>query len=194
MREIVPGVQTWAWLSPRFGYDFNGYYLPEHRLAIDPVEIPDEVLDQLAARGVERIALTNRNHFRDAAKLSARTGARVAVHAADRGFVESKGVAVAEALEAGGRIGPFVILAAPGKSPGEVALHWPARRLLLIGDACVGPAPGRLGLLPDAVIDDKPRLLESLRELAALDVDTLLLGDGHSILSGARAALQALVG
>jgi glyoxylase-like metal-dependent hydrolase (beta-lactamase superfamily II) len=194
MREIVPGVLTWTWLSPRFGYDFNGYYLPEERLAIDPVELPPEVLDELAARGVERIALTNRNHFRDAAKLSQRTGARVAVHDADRAFVESKGVAVAEALSPGGRVGPFEILAAPGKSPGEVALHWPARRLLLIGDACVGPAPGRLGLLPDAVIDDKPRLYESLRQLATLDVDTLLLADGHSLLGGARAALEALVG
>jgi glyoxylase-like metal-dependent hydrolase (beta-lactamase superfamily II) len=75
-----------------------------------------------------------------------------------------------------------------------VALHWPERRLLLVGDACVGRAPGVLGLLPTAVIDDLPRLHASLRRLAALDLEALLVGDGHSILTGASAALRALAG
>ncbi len=25
MREIISGVYTWSWLSPKHGYDFNGY-------------------------------------------------------------------------------------------------------------------------------------------------------------------------
>src|SRR5439155_2146195 len=185
MREIIPGVLTWPWFSERFGYDFNGYWLPEHRLAVDPVELPAETFSP------SQIVLTNRNHFRDAAKLKAASGARVLCHAADRAFVESKGVAVDENL--GDRAGPFRVVPVPGKSPGEVALHWPERRVLLVGDACVGKAPGVLGLLPDAVLDDKPRLLTSLRALLALDFDTLLLADGHSILTGAKRALQTLL-
>jgi glyoxylase-like metal-dependent hydrolase (beta-lactamase superfamily II) len=188
MREIVPGIFTWPWFSQRFGYDFNGYWLPAVRLAVDPVEIPAELLPQLRA---ERIVLTNRNHFRDAAKLKAASGARVLCHAADRAFVESKGVAVDEELRQ--NVAPFDVIPLPGKSPGEVALHWRERRLLLVGDGCVGKAPGVLGLLPDAVIDDKPRLLKSLSSLLELDFDTLLLADGHSILNQARKALETLL-
>jgi glyoxylase-like metal-dependent hydrolase (beta-lactamase superfamily II) len=190
MRELLPGVFTWPWFSEKFHYDFNGWYFPELKLVVDPVEIPADLLPRLAA---ERIVLTNRNHFRDAQKLKAHSGARVAVHAADRKFVEDKGVTVDDLLEPGQSVGPLVVVGVPGKSPGEIALHWPARRILLVGDACVGKAPGVLGLLPDAVIDDKPRLVESLRSLKALDFDTLLLSDGHSILSGAKAALDILV-
>ncbi len=194
MREVLPGVFSWTWFAERFGYDFNGYYFADSKLAVDPVEMPAGVVDELAAKEVERIVLTNRNHFRDAQKLKLRTGARIAVHPADHAFVVGKGVEVDDALEHGQTVGPFRVLAAEGKSPGEVALYWPERRLLLIGDACVGRAPGTLGLLPDAVIDDKPRLLASLRRLAdEVDFDTLLLGDGHSIATGAKAALRALV-
>lgn len=194
MREIVPGVFTWPWFSERFRYDFNGYFVrdPAGNLAINPVEQPAEVRSALVAEGVALIVLTNRNHFRDAAALAQATGARVRVHPADAGFVRDKGVPVDGELGAGDRVGPFTVVTAPGKSPGEVALHWPERRLLVVGDACVGPLPGVLGLLPDAVIDDKPRLQASLRALSALDFDTLLLADGHPILDGAHAALERL--
>ena len=192
MREIVADVFTWPWFAERFGYDFNGYLVrnPGANVVIDPVEMADDVLEAIAARGVAHIALTNRNHFRAAARVRERTGARVAVHPADAAFVRDKGVVVDDALEAGGRVGPLVVVPAPGKSPGEVALHWPDRRILFVGDVCVGKAPGVLGILSDKVIDDKAELVRSLARLAAdVDFDTLLVGDGHSILHGARAVL-----
>ncbi len=194
MREIVPGVLTWPWFSEKHGYDFNGHLVLQEggNLAVDPVEPGPGVLDALAARGVAFILLTNRNHFRAAEALRQRTGARVLVHDDDAAFVKGKGVEVGGALAPGARVGPFTVLDASGKSPGEVALHWPERRLLLVGDACVGKSPGVLGLLPPAVIDDLPRLHRSLRRLAALDLETLLVGDGHSLLTGASAALRAL--
>ena len=193
MREIVPGVLTWTSFSERFGYDFNGHFVREGGICIDPVEPTDLELAQIVGDGVARIVLTNRNHFRAAAKLRERTGARVAVHPADAAFVRDKGVTVDDALADGDRVGPFVVVGAPGKSPGEVALHWRERRILVVGDACVGPTPGTLGLLPAKVIDDAAELGRSLARLAELDFETLLLGDGHSILDGGRAALRALV-
>jgi glyoxylase-like metal-dependent hydrolase (beta-lactamase superfamily II) len=195
MNEIIPGIWRWTWFSDRFGYDFSGYLVLQAggNLCVDPVQMSDAVLDELAGRGVGRILITNRNHYRDAARLAARTGAPVAVHPADAPFVAARGVTVGEALAPGGRVGPFEVVAAEGKSPGEVALLWPERRILIVGDACVGPQAGQLGLLPDAVIDDPARLRASLGRLAALDFDTLLLCDGHPILDGGRAALAALV-
>ncbi len=191
LREIVPGIFTWPWFAERFGYDFNGYLAG--RIAIDPVTLTDEVLDDLAARGVDRIVLTNRNHFRDAEKLRVRTGARVAVHPADAAFVREKGVLVEDSLTVGDHVGPFTIVDAAGKSPGEIALYWGERELLIVGDVCVGKSPGVLGLLPEKVMDDPARLRSSLKRLAKLECETLLVGDGASILEGGQVALAALV-
>jgi glyoxylase-like metal-dependent hydrolase (beta-lactamase superfamily II) len=193
MREILPGIFTWPWFSERHGYDFNGYLVADGAVCIDPVEMDENVLEELARAPVARIVLTNRNHFRAAAKVKERTGAPISIHPADARFARDRGTPVDAELAHGGRVGPFTVIDAHGKSPGEIALHWPERRVLVVGDACVGKTPGECALLPDAVIDDKPALCASLRRLAALDFDALLLGDGHSLLQGGRQALARLV-
>jgi len=195
MREILPGILTWAWFSARHGYDFNGWLVrhPEGNLCIDPVEMPDDVLEEISAGGVARVLLTNRNHFRASMRVKERTGARIAIHPKDAAFARERGTAVDDELRPGDRIGPFAVVDAHGKSPGEIALHWPERRILLVGDACVGKPPGECALLPDGVIDDKSALIESLRGLARLECDSLLVGDGAPVLEGGRAALQRLV-
>ena len=195
MREILPGILTWSWFAERQGYDFNGYLLqlPGGNVCVDPVEMSDEVLAEIGAVGVQRIVLTNRNHFRASMKVKQRTGAPIAIHAADAAFAREKGTSVDEELRPGQRLGAIEVVAVPGKSPGEVALHWPERRVLLVGDACVGKPPGSCALLPDSVIDDKRRLVASLRGLAELDFDALLLADGAPLVQGGQAALRRLV-
>ena len=90
-------------------------------------------------------------------------------------------------------VGPFRIVGVPGKSPGEVAFHDPARKLLVVGDAVIGNPPGRLSLLPERVMDDPARLRASLRRLLDLDFDAVLVGDGVSIREGGRERLRDLV-
>jgi glyoxylase-like metal-dependent hydrolase (beta-lactamase superfamily II) len=191
LREILPGIFTWPWFAERFGYDFNGYLFED--VAVDPAIMTDDVLEELAGRGVSRIVLTNRNHFRDAEKLRVRTGARVAVHPADAAFVREKGVLVEDELKLGEHIGDLVVVDAAGKSPGEIALYHGVRDLLVVGDICVGNPPGKLALLSEKVMDDPARLRESLARLAKLKVESILVGDGASILENAYAALDALV-
>ena len=195
LREIVPGILTWPWFSERHGYDFNGYLIrhPGGNVAVDPVEMDDALLSDLAQRGVARIVLTNRNHFRAAAKLRDKTGARVAVHPSDAEFVKKNGVAVDDELGHGGPVASFDVIDAHGKSPGEIALWDAGRRILIVGDACVGKPPGALALLPAKVIDDLPALQESLRRLAKLEPEVLLVGDGAPIVARAAAPLNALV-
>ena len=96
-------------------------------------------------------------------------------------------------LSPGQRIGDLEIIELAGKSPGEVALFWPERRLLIVGDAVIGNPPGECSLLPAKVMDDPSLLARNLRTLLALDVETLLVGDGVSILTGARERLSALL-
>lgn len=195
MLEILPGIHTWPWFSERHGYDFHGTLVEDAggNLLLDPVEPPEDVLAELIRRGASRILITNRNHFRAGARLREATGARLAIHPADAPFLRERDVPVDDELAVGQRVGPLTVVAAAGKSPGEVALHWPERRILFVGDACVGNPPGKLALLPAKVIDDAAQLKRSLAALAELDFDALLTADGTPILHGARAALAALV-
>ena len=195
MQELLTDIFTWPWFSQPHGYNFNGYLIchPAGNLCIDPVEPTEETIEEIVRHGVARILLTNRNHSRAANRVRARTGARTAVHPADAAHARTQGTEIDDEIRVGEKIGPFVVVAVPGKSPGEVALHWPERRILIAGDAVVGDPPGRCKLLPEKVMDD-PRLLRaSVRELLALDFDTLLPGDGEPILQGAKQRLRELV-
>ena len=195
MREILEGIFTWPWFSEPHGYNFNGHFIrhADGNICIDPVAPSDEDLADMARLGVARILITNRNHSRAANKIRARTGARTAIHPADAPHARSEGAELDDQLNPGDKVGPFVVLDAPGKSQGEVVLHWPARKILLVGDAVVGDPPGKCKLLPDKVVDDMPRLRDSVRQLLALDFDILLVGDGTPILQSAKERLRELV-
>ncbi len=195
MREIVADIFTWAWFSEPHGYNFNGHLLrhPDGNLCIDPVEPGEGVLEQIAREGVARILLTNRNHSRAANSVRARTAARTAIHPDDAAHARSQGAEIDDELRVGDEIGPLEVIAASGKSPGEVALYWRERKILILGDAVIGNPPGSCGLLSERVMDDPTRLRMSVRKLLDLDFETLLVGDGEAILGGAKARLEELV-
>ena len=195
MREILTGIFTWPWFSEPHGYNFNGHFIKhaDGNLCIDPVQPSDEDLSEMARQGVARILITNRNHSRAANQIRARTGARTAIHALDAAHARTEGAELDDELKIGDKVGPFVVVGAPGKSLGEVVLHWPERKILLAGDAVVGDPPGKCKLLPDKVVDDPARLRETARGLLALDFDILLVGDGEPILQGAKERLRELV-
>ena len=195
MREIMDGVFMWSRLSEPHGYDFNGYFLRDEagNIVVDPVEPEASDLEWLAAEGVATIILTNRNHSRAANRVREATGARTAIHRSDAAHAQEQGCIVDEAISSGEIFGPLQVIPAKGKSPGEVALYWPARRILMLGDAAVGNPPGRLSLLPEEKLDEPARLRESLRALLQVDFDCLLLGDGVPVLKDGKAALTELV-
>ena len=195
MKTILGDVLTWSWFSEPHGYDFNGLLIPDPRgnLCIDPVEPSDEVLSELAKQGVSRILITNRNHVRAANQIRERTGARSYIHPDDAAYAKAQGASLDGELHTGEKIGALEVIGASGKSPGEVAFLWPERRCLIVGDAVVGDPPGHLKLLREKVMDDPPRLRRSIQQLLALDFDTILVGDGVSVIGGAKARLKELI-
>jgi glyoxylase-like metal-dependent hydrolase (beta-lactamase superfamily II) len=195
MREILTGIFTWPWFSEPHGYNFNGHLILHEggNLCIDPVEPSPADLDEMARLSVSRILLTNRNHSRAANQIRARTSARSAIHPADAPHARKEGAELDDELQIGEKIGPLVVVGAPGKSPGEIVLHWPERKILIVGDAVVGDPPGRCKLLPEKVVDDPALLRASVRSLLALDFDILLVGDGVPILQDAKERLTELV-
>jgi len=195
MREIVSDIQTWPWFSEPHGYDFNGHLIADSggNICVDPVAPSVADLDAIADAGVSHIVLTNRNHSRAANLIRERTGANTIIHGDDAEHARSQDTEIDGTLAVGERIGPLEVVGAAGKSPGEVALYWRERKILIVGDAVIGNPPGACGLLPERVMDDPARLRQSVREFLTLDFDTLLVGDGVEIIGGAKARLAELV-
>jgi len=195
METIADGIRTWPWFSAPHGYNFNGMLIvhSEGNICIDPVEANAADLDEIVRARPARVLLTNRNHVRAANRVRELTGARVAIHPADAAYARNQGAIIDADLVAGERVGPLSVVAVPGKSPGEIALHWPERRMLIVGDAVIGNPPGRCSLPREQVMDDPALLRQSVRKLLDLDFDALLVGDGVSIMRGARDRLRELV-
>ena len=198
MKQVVPGIHQWSWLSPEKGIDFNGTHVTEGRdsILIDPVAFGDsregQDGDESAIRllGVPHtILITNRHHSRRAAECRDLFGARVLAPEADAAalpFPADGTFAPGERLPGG-----FVaVTVMDSKSPGETALHHPGKRLLVLGDALIGKPAGELSFLPPAMFADMAKAMEGVRALLALDFDALLVGDGTSILTGGKDAIR----
>jgi glyoxylase-like metal-dependent hydrolase (beta-lactamase superfamily II) len=195
MEQILSDIYTWHWFSEPHGYNFNGYLIRHAtgNLCIDPVHPSAEDLDTIADFGVAKILLTNRNHSRAANQVRARTGAKTFIHREDAPHAREQGAEIDAEVRPGETIGPLQVVAVPGKSPGEVALYWPERALLIVGDSVIGNPPGRCSLLREKVMDDPARLRTSVRKLMELHFDALLVGDGVPVLEGAKERLSELV-
>ena len=195
MERILGDVFTWSWFSEPHGYNFNSIVIPDldGNICIDPVDPNEEVMSELVRMSVSSIFLTNRNHVRAANKIREHTGARCYIHREDAAYAKKQGAVLDEELNDGEIIGPLTVISVSGKSPGEVALLWPQRKTLIVGDAVVGNPPGQLSLLHERVMDDPAGLRRSVNQLLALDFDTILVGDGVSIIGDAKQRLRELV-
>jgi len=80
----------------------------------------------------------------------------------------------------------------PGHTPGAIALHFPAERLLICGDV-VDHRRNRLGPPPKAFTDDMDQAIAALHRLAELDFDVLCPGHGAPIVGGADEQLRTMV-
>ncbi len=191
LHPVIDGVWRWSvWNEPRKLW-FNGHLLElgDARVAIDPVEVSDEVAQAIG--NVEIVVVTNRDHARAAAELCARTGARLLLPRADAAAMLLR---ADQLLDDGDLVaGELLVIAVrDAKSPGELALHWPERKLLVLGDAAIGRPRGALTMLPDDRLPDPAAARAGVAALAALDPDVILVGDGEDLLARGGAALSAL--
>ncbi len=192
MKEIFPGIWTWAWFSQEKGYFFNGLLLTEGRgsVLIDPPWMSEEDRKVfLNFSPVRAIYLTNKDHERSAYDLRREFKIPIWIHEADKSFLkESPDQTFSEGreLESGIR----VVHLQNQKSPGESAFYLEKKKILIVGDALIGHPPGKLNLLPASRYSDIKKAQATLRRLFSLSVEALLVGDGDSILSRADQALE----
>jgi len=185
---IVDGFYSWSIFSEERQMDFNGYLWVQNEgnLLIDPVPMTDADLLQFnVLGGATQIVLTNRDHERDAKVFREQTGAEVVAHEAEANalsFQPDRTVAHEDEIVPGMR----AIHLPHGKSPGEIALHLPEMRTIIMGDLVVGAPMGKLTLLSDEKLEHPTKAAVGLRRLLRHDFDVMLVGDGHSIFHDAR--------
>ncbi|HWC50846.1 MAG TPA: hypothetical protein VG453_04135 [Nitrospira sp.] len=196
MKSLLPGIWQWSWFSEEKQLNFNGLFLTvgEHKILVDPPPLTAEASTLIRRQGqVDYIIVTNRDHAREAAACQKDFGCQVFVPEADAPQMDlhpSKTFKDGELLPGG----IWVIHLQDQKSPGESALFLQqGRGVLIVGDALIGKPSGALSVLPAEKYADAAKAKAGLRRLLKYQFDAILVGDGASILSGAKAAVEQAV-
>lgn len=193
MKEILPGIYQWSWFSQEKGYDFNGHLIVSgaERVMIDPPPMSSEDDAWFQKVGpIDCIVLTNRDHVREAEAYRKSFKTIVLAPELDAPLMEIK----TDRMFKDGDLlpgGMKAIHIPDGKSPGESALFINrGNGILILGDALIGKPPGRLGLMPPEKYKDPAKAREGIRVLLKYQFDSILVGDGRSILTGGRRAIE----
>jgi hypothetical protein len=188
MHEIAPGIRHWTAKHPKHGLEVSSYWLPDLRVLLDPVAVPEEV------EGVELIVLSNRHHRRDMIAAHERFEApirapRVGMHE----FEDDDPVEPYDFEEplAGGAIIPYQVT---DLWPDDSVLHIPPVRALALADTAMHYGDA-LELVPDHLMGDAETegkaIKEGLARLAGeLDFEHLLVAHGTPIPNEGRERLR----
>ncbi len=195
--EIIPDIFTWSEFSEEKQLDFNGYYIARkgESLLIDPPELDTSGLNELSALmtknshcPLKAIYLTNVHHDRMSQSLKDKFSVPVCIHKKDSELLEFSPETTFEDGDTG-PCGLKIIHLNHQKSPGESAFLIADIKTLIVGDALIGKIRGKVNLLPAEKYADRERAKESLGVLSEVDFDTLLVGDGHSVLKDAKSVV-----
>ncbi len=193
MKQLLPGIWQWSWFSEEKQLNFNGLFLTvgEHKIVIDPPPMTADASTLIRRQGaLDYIIVTNRDHIREAVTYQAEFRCQLQVPEADAPQMEvkpSKTFKDGELLPGG----IWAVQLKDQKSPGESALYiQQGKGVLIVGDALIGKPAGALSLLAPEKYGDIGKAKEGLRRLLKYNFDSILVGDGASIIGGAKQALE----
>lgn len=193
MKQLLPGIWQWSWFSEEKQLDFNGLFLTvgEHKIVVDPPPMTAEASTLIRRQGaLDYIIVTNRDHVREAATYQAEFRCQLQVPEADAPQMDvkpSKTYKDGELLPGG----IWVVQLKEQKSQGESALYiQQGKGVLIVGDALIGKPAGALSLLASEKYGDIEKAKDGLRRLLKYNFDSILVGDGASIIFGAKQAVE----
>lgn len=196
MKQVLPNIWQWSWFSDDKQLDFNGLLLTigEYTILVDPPPMTPEARTIVRHHEpIDYIVLTNRDHLREAPACQAEWYCQLYVPDADAAQMEvnpTKTYKDGELLPGG----IWAIQLKDQKSPGESALFIErGQGVLIVGDALIGQPAGALRLLPPEKYADPDKAKEALRRLLKYNFDSLLVGDGASILAEAKQQVEQLL-
>jgi hypothetical protein len=188
VQEIAPGIRHWTAKHPKHGLEVSSYWLPDLKVLLDPLAVPDEV------EGVEEIVLSNRHHRREAFEAGERFGVpvrvpRVGLHE----FDEDDPVEPYDFDQplAGGGITPYQVTEL---WPDDCVLHIPTVDALAVADTVMHYGD-ELALVPDQYMNDPEAESRGIREGLArlsdrLEFRHLLTAHGTPIIGDGRKRLR----
>ena len=142
--------------------------------------------------GVRHVVLTHKHpdHAGSVSEVLSRSGGATGyVGEADLDDVPADNL---RALADGDEVFGLQIVATPGHTPGHVAVFDPDTKLLVAGDSLTNQ--GHLTGANPSFSEDMDAAAESVRKLAALAPETILVGHGQPVTDGAADALSQLAG
>jgi glyoxylase-like metal-dependent hydrolase (beta-lactamase superfamily II) len=172
---------------------FNAWFVAGDggNFVVDPLEPDADDLAYVDERGLAAVVITNRDHERAAALFAQRYGVPVI---ASRPDATEMTVAVKRNVAHGDTVFGWRVIGFDGfKTPGEFALFHDATRSAITGDSFWGVPAGAVRLMPDEKLEDPVRAARSARQLPALRVVHLLVGDGMPVFHRASEALSAML-
>ena len=198
MIKLLDDIYTWSVFSDEKQLNFNGWFIQNQlssfgNIIIDPPEPSEKDLVQMQKLGgVQQIIITNQHHIRRASVIRKKFNSKLQINSADAPNIE---LTIDTKFTNGSLIAGFLkaVVVPNNKTAGETALYWAERKLLYVGDALIGDPPGKLRLLPEKMYADIQRAKNGIKTLMDLDFDILLVGDGDSILSGAKTAVAEFI-
>jgi Metallo-beta-lactamase superfamily len=196
MEAVARDIYQWSYFSEEKQLNFNGHLIVagERRLLVDPPPLPAEGLTAIRqGRPIDAIILTNRDHLREAATFRALFHTKIFAPELDAPLldIEVDGTFAHGDLLPGGL---FVIHLPDGKSPGESALLLErGGGVLILGDALIGKPSGSLNFLSPDKFADMAKARLGVRRLLGYAFDTVLVGDGASIVTDGKEAVQRAV-
>ena len=158
---------------------------------VDPAPLASHEISQIRQGGqVDYIIITNRDHVREADTYKKEFDCQVFVPEKDASEITvqyDKTFADGELLPGG----IWAVHLRDQKSPGECALFLQqGDGTFIIGDALIGKPPGTVSLLPVQKYADINKAREGLQRLLKYKFNALLVGDGASILRGAKQVVE----
>lgn len=196
MKQILPDIWQWSWFSDEKQLDFNGLFLVtgEHKILVDPPTMTAEARAVVRRyEPIDYIILTNRDHLREAATYQEEFRCQLRVPEADAAQMTvrpTKTYKDGELLPGG----MWAIHLKDQKSPGESALFIErGQGVLIVGDALIGKPPGSVRMLPAEKYADIQKAKDALSRLLKYNFESLLVGDGASILNGGKQQVEHLL-
>jgi len=150
------------------------------------------------------ITHTHPDHVGGLAVMKERTGAKVAAHKIEVDYISRKKpypgppgvqrhtpVDVDILLDDKQMFEEMLVLHTPGHTPGSISLLDERRKLLIAGDACQ-PEEGTIAPMQDSFNIDPKAHRESIRKLAQLDFEALIVGHGNAFATGQSKVMKRL--
>jgi glyoxylase-like metal-dependent hydrolase (beta-lactamase superfamily II) len=198
--EIIPNVHLVPGVTGG-----NVYLLVGSTLTLVDAGLPDNAdpilsyIDSLgrSAADLTRIVITHyhHDHVGSVEAIKQPTGAQVVAHPGDVPLISAQGVAVDATVKEGDHLDVLrgvTVVHVPGHTPGSIALHLPAERVLLCGDT-IRNGGEQLTPPPEQYTADVEQAIASIRRMAELEFDVLCVGHGAPSAAGAGEQVRALV-